>query len=224
MMHKAGKLEEKKKISSVVVALRDAITFLRQLPISSAAKSMYNPVWSCMLLMTDHDTSLILLLGALYSFESTLNITGKNLIPLTSSSFCSGDKKKSKVALGKLSQLSSTEMQMLYLQAWGLGLLSSRIRCKILKTRIWGKSFTLSLQADRELWFHLHFHTSLALGAKPAVLGGAAQITPRPSCKALQPAALLVLSEVSWKATAHQKITAASCGAAGDLFLNRIVK
>lgn len=114
MMHKAGKLEEKKKkkIPSVLVALRDAITFLRQLPISSAAESMYSPVWSCVLLMTDHDTSLILLLGALYSFESTLNITGKNLIPLTSSSFCSGDKKKSKVALGKLSQLSSTEMQI----------------------------------------------------------------------------------------------------------------
>lgn len=86
MMHKAGKLEEKKKkkIPSVLVALRDAITFLRQLPISSAAESMYSPVWSCVLLMTDHDTSLILLLGALYSFESTLNITGKN--PLTYSS------------------------------------------------------------------------------------------------------------------------------------------
>lgn len=160
MMHKAGKWEgKKKKISSVVVALRDVITFLRQLPISSAAGSMYSPVWCCVLLMTDHDThdtSLLLLLGILHSFESPLNITGKNCIPLTSSSFCSGEKKFKKKSprwlWGNYPSWAALKCKfLLLLIAWGLDLFSSGIWCKILKIKIWGKSFILSLQGDREL-------------------------------------------------------------------------
>ena len=101
------------------------------------------------------------LLGDLHSFGSPLNLTGKNLIPVTSSLSCSGGKKKSRLGLGKFSQQSSTEVHsfLLVLTACGLVLLYSRSWCKIWEIKIWAKapSLTLSLQGDRECGFHWQF-------------------------------------------------------------------
>lgn len=116
------------------------LIFLSALLISPAAESMHSPVWCCALLMEDQDTSLILLSGDLHSFGSPLNLTGKNLIPVTSS-LSSGGKKKSRLALGKFSQQRSTEAHgfLLLLTACGLVLLYSRRRCKIWEIKMWGK-------------------------------------------------------------------------------------
>lgn len=76
--------------------------------------------------MKVQDTSLILLLADLHSFGSPLNLTGKTLIPVTSSLSCSGGKKKSRLTLGKFSQQSSTEVHsfLQFLTACGLVLLA----------------------------------------------------------------------------------------------------
>lgn len=80
------------------------------------------------------------------------------------------------------------------------------------------------------LWFRLHFPTNFTPGVKTVVRKHfclITLITPIPSCKAFQPAALQTHwylcavspqhSAVSWKAAADQKITAASGGATGGI-------
>lgn len=81
------------------------------------------------------------------------------------------------------------------------------------------------------LWFHLHFPTNFSAGVKTAIrvhLRLTVLIAPISPCKVFQPAALQPRwylcagspqrSAVSWEATADQKITAASGGAAGGIF------
>lgn len=128
---------------------------------------MHSPVWCCVLLRKDEGTSLILLLGDLHSFGSPLNLTAKNHIPVTSSLFCSGGKKKFRLALGKLSQQSSTEVHgfLLLLQPVDLSCFTLG---KIWEIKIWGKgphSYPDSSRRQR-IW------VSLAIFIMPCYVSG----------------------------------------------------
>lgn len=162
--------EEKKIISFVAVAFKDAINFLSALLISSAEKSTHSPIWCCALLMKDQDASLILLSGDLHSFGSPLNVTGKNLMPLTSSSSHTRSQKTSRLALGKFCQQSSAEVRgfLLLLTACGLLLLYFRSWCKTLKIKIWDKVS----QSYSRFWGRQRIWVSLAIFILPWYVSG----------------------------------------------------
>lgn len=239
------KKEKKKRIISfVAVAFRDAINFLSALLISSAEESIHSPIWCCALLMKDQDASLILLSGDLYSFGSPLNVTGKNLMPLTSSSSHTRSKKTLGLALGKFCQQSSAEVCgfLLLLTACGLLLLYFRSWCKTWKIKIWDEvpQSYLGFWGRQRIWISLAIFilslvsSTLGMNLTPGIkiviwehFCLITLVTPI-SHKCFQPAALqdqLYLladspphSAVSWKATAGQKRRAASSGAAGGIF------